>query len=69
MQQSNFHDYQLLRLPQCPEIETQIIASTEVPGGVGEPGVPPVTPALTNAIVAAGGKRYRDLPLKQYLQL
>ncbi|GAB1070879.1 MAG: molybdopterin-dependent oxidoreductase [Shewanella algae] len=69
VQQSNFHDYQLLRMPQCPEIETQIIDSTEVPGGVGEPGVPPVTPALTNAIVAAGGKRYRDLPLKQYLQL
>ncbi|QYK05064.1 xanthine dehydrogenase family protein molybdopterin-binding subunit [Shewanella zhangzhouensis] len=67
--QSNFHDYPLLRLPHCPPIATEIIASSAVPGGVGEPGVPPVAPALANAIVAAGGARYRDLPLSKHLKI
>ncbi|MGI2227473.1 molybdopterin cofactor-binding domain-containing protein [Shewanella frigidimarina] len=67
--QSNFHDYPLLRLPQCPEIETHIIASTAKPAGVGEPGVPPVAPSLTNAIFAATGIRYRDLPLNKFLSI
>ncbi|GGP59171.1 xanthine dehydrogenase family protein molybdopterin-binding subunit [Shewanella saliphila] len=65
--QSNFHDYPLLRLPQCPDIETHIVSSTAKPAGVGEPGVPPVAPSLTNAIFAATGKRYRDLPLNKVL--
>ncbi len=67
--QSNFHDYPLLRLPHCPPITTEIIASRAVPGGVGEPGVPPVAPALANAIVAAGGVRYRELPLSKHLKI
>ena len=65
VQQSNFHDYPLLRLPQSPEIEVIHIKSTANPAGVGEPGVPPVAPSLTNAIFAATGKRYRDLPLNK----
>ncbi|QSX37096.1 xanthine dehydrogenase family protein molybdopterin-binding subunit [Shewanella sedimentimangrovi] len=67
--QSNFHDYPLLRLPQCPAIRTILVPSGAAPGGVGEPGVPPVAPALTNAIVAAGGERFRDLPLSKHLTL
>jgi isoquinoline 1-oxidoreductase beta subunit len=58
-----------LRLPQCPDIETHIVASTAKPAGVGEPGVPPVAPSLTNAIFAATGKRYRDLPLNKVLSV
>lgn len=65
VQQSNFHDYPLLRLPQSPEIEVIHIKSTANPAGVGEPGVPPVAPSLTNAIFAATGRRYRDLPLNK----
>jgi isoquinoline 1-oxidoreductase beta subunit len=69
VEQSNFHDYPLLRLPQCPDIETYIIESTAKPAGVGEPGVPPVAPSLTNAIFAASGIRYRDLPLNKHLSV
>jgi isoquinoline 1-oxidoreductase beta subunit len=69
VEQSNFHDYPLLRLPQCPDIETYIIESTAKPAGVGEPGVPPVAPSLTNAIFAATGVRYRDLPLNKHLSV
>ena len=64
VQQRNFHDYPTLRLNQTPsKIKTFIVESDAPPGGVGEPPVPPVAPALTNAIVAAGGPRVRDLPL------
>ncbi|AZG73810.1 xanthine dehydrogenase family protein molybdopterin-binding subunit [Shewanella livingstonensis] len=69
VQQSNFHDYPLLRLPQSPEIEVIHIQSTANPAGVGEPGVPPVAPSLTNAIFAATGIRYRDLPLNKFLSV
>ena len=62
--QRNFHDYPTLRLNQTPKkITTHIVESDALPGGVGEPPVPPLAPALTNAIVAAGGPRVRDLPL------
>lgn len=69
VEQSNFHDYPLLRLPQCPDIEVILVPSNANPAGVGEPGVPPVAPSLTNAIYAATGKRYRDLPLNRELSL
>ncbi|MCL1144021.1 xanthine dehydrogenase family protein molybdopterin-binding subunit [Shewanella gaetbuli] len=69
VQQSNFHDYPLLRLPQCPDIEVIVVESKANPAGVGEPGVPPVAPSLTNAIFAATGKRYRDLPLNKHLKV
>ena len=69
VEQSNFHNYPLLRIGQSPEIETIIVESDAKPAGVGEPGVPPVAPSLTNAIFAASGKRYRDLPLSKVLKI
>jgi isoquinoline 1-oxidoreductase beta subunit len=63
VQQRNFHDYQMLRINESPVIEVYIMPSTEKPTGVGEPGVPPVAPALANAIFAATGKRVRRLPI------
>jgi isoquinoline 1-oxidoreductase subunit beta len=64
VEQSNFHDYQMLRMFESPEIEVHIVPSGENPTGVGEPGVPPVAPALANAIFAATGKRVRRLPIR-----
>ena len=63
VEQSNFHDYQVLRINEMPSIEVHIVPSSENPTGVGEPGVPPIAPALANAIAAATGKRLRKLPL------
>ena len=64
VQQSNFHDHPLLRMADCPRVETHIIASAEPPEGVGEPGVPPIAPAVANALFALTGQRLRALPLK-----
>jgi isoquinoline 1-oxidoreductase beta subunit len=64
VQQSNFHDYPMLRMHEMPKIETHLVPSTEALGGVGEPGVPPVAPALANALFAATGKRVRRLPIR-----
>jgi isoquinoline 1-oxidoreductase beta subunit len=64
VQQRNFHDYQMVRMFESPEIEVYVVPSTEKPTGVGEPGVPPVAPAVANAIFAATGKRVRRLPIK-----
>lgn len=64
VQQSNFHNYELLRMNEIPEIEVHILESAEAPTGVGEPGVPPLAPALANAVYAASGQRLRQLPLK-----
>jgi len=61
--QSNFHDYQILRLNEAPEIHVTIVNSGERMGGAGEPGTPPIAPAVTNAIYAATGKRIRRLPI------
>ncbi len=61
--QSNFHDYPLLRIDQMPAVEVHIVPSAEQPTGVGEPGVPPIAPALVNALFAATGKHLRTLPL------
>lgn len=60
--QSNFNDYKVMRIDRMPEIEVHIVPSTENPTGVGEPGVPPIAPAVANAIFAAAGKRSRKLP-------
>jgi len=64
VEQGNFHDYQMLRIFESPEIEVHIVPSGENPTGVGEPGVPPVAPALANALFAATGKRLRRLPIR-----
>ncbi len=63
----NFDDYQIMRITDTPEIEVHILNSRRVMGGVGEPGLPPVIPALTNAIFKATGKRIRNLPIVESL--
>jgi isoquinoline 1-oxidoreductase subunit beta len=66
VQQSNFNDYPVARMKESPKkIHVQIVPSTEPHAGVGEPGVPVIMPAITNAIFAATGKRVRELPLKR----
>ena len=67
-EQSNFRDFRMLRIPEAPRvIHTEIVASELAPGGVGEPGVPPVAPALANAIFALTGQRVRQLPIARSL--
>ncbi len=66
--QSNYHDYRLLTLAETPEIEVHIVASDEPPTGVGEPGVPPLAPAVANALFAATGRRIRKLPLAAHFR-
>jgi len=63
-QQSNFHDYRVLRIDEMPVVEAHIVPSREKPGGVGEPGVPPIAPAVANAVFALTGQRLRELPLQ-----
>jgi isoquinoline 1-oxidoreductase beta subunit len=66
VQQSNFNDYEVLRMNDAPTvIEVHIVPSTDAPGGCGEPGVPPIAPAVGNAIFAATGKRVRRLPVRE----
>ena len=64
VEQSNFHNYQVVRLPGAPVVETHILNSGAAMGGIGEPGTPPIAPAVGNAILAATGKRLRSLPFK-----
>jgi isoquinoline 1-oxidoreductase beta subunit len=65
VQQSNFHDYQVLRMNQMPKrVEVHIVPSAEPPTGVGEPATPVIAPALANALAAATGRRLRRLPLR-----
>ncbi len=63
VEQSNFHDYKVLRIDDMPRVEVHIVKSTEKMGGVGEPGLPPIAPAVANAVFALTGKRLRKLPL------
>jgi isoquinoline 1-oxidoreductase beta subunit len=64
VEQSNFHNYLVLRSNEMPKIEVHIVPSTDKMGGVGEPGTPPIAPAVANAVFAATGQRLRKLPLK-----
>jgi isoquinoline 1-oxidoreductase beta subunit len=63
VEQGNFNDYPVLRMSEMPKVEVHILPSMEAPGGIGEPGTPPVAPAVVNAIFAATGKRLRSLPI------
>jgi isoquinoline 1-oxidoreductase beta subunit len=64
VEQSNFQDYALLRINEMPHVEVHIAPSNEAPGGVGEPGTPPIAPAVCNAIFAATGKPIQRLPIR-----
>ena len=66
VEQSNFHDYQMTRMIDAPNIHVHLVDNDEDPTGVGEPGVPPVSAAITNAIFNASGKRVRSLPLSDH---
>jgi isoquinoline 1-oxidoreductase beta subunit len=60
---SNFYDYDILRMSEVPDVEVHLVKSNEAMGGVGEPGLPPIAPALGNAVFYATGVRIRRLPL------
>src|SRR5213078_5220750 len=64
VEQSNFHNYRVLRMNETPPIDVHLVRNGEAPGGIGEPGTAVTAPALANAIFAATGKRIRNLPLK-----
>lgn len=64
-QQSNFHDYQLLRMNEAPKVNVTVVANAFAPGGVGEAGLPPIAPAIANAVAVLTGKRLRQLPLQE----
>jgi hypothetical protein len=63
VEQSNFNDYRLIRMPEMPRIAITLLTSRDPPGGIGEEAVGPLAPALANALFAATGRRIRDLPL------
>ena len=63
VEQGNFHDYPVVRINEMPKVEVHILPSMEAPGGIGEPGTPPIAPAVTNAIFAVTGVRLRSLPI------
>ena len=62
--QSNFHDYPMLRMSEAPGVEVVLVPSGDAPGGIGEPGLPPIAPAVTNALFALTGQRIRELPIQ-----
>jgi isoquinoline 1-oxidoreductase beta subunit len=64
VEQTNFHDYPVVRMPESPAIEMHVVESEEKPAGIGEPGTALVGPAVANAVFAATGKRLRRLPLR-----
>ena len=69
IEQSNFHDYPVVRINQTPELFVHMIDSDKEPGGVGEPGLPPIMPSIANAIFHASGERVRDLPVNKVMKV
>ena len=68
VEQSNFHNYRVLRMSEAPAIEVHLVRNNEAPGGIGEPGTSVTGPALASAVFAATGKRLRALPLERQLR-
>ena len=66
VEQSNFPNYEMVKMAVSPSVNVHIMDKDEVPGGVGEPATPPAAPALANAIFAATGERVRSLPLTKH---
>jgi isoquinoline 1-oxidoreductase beta subunit len=64
VEQANFNDYDMVRMNEAPQVEVHIMESSDGPGGIGEPGTPPIAPAVCNAIFAATGKPVRRLPIR-----
>jgi isoquinoline 1-oxidoreductase beta subunit len=64
VQQNNFDTYNVVRIDEAPKVEVEIVATDNAPGGIGEASVPPIAPAVANAIFAATGKRVRRLPIR-----
>jgi isoquinoline 1-oxidoreductase beta subunit len=64
VEQANFSDYDMVRINEAPLVEVHIVESNDGPGGIGEPGTPPIAPAVCNAIFAATGKPVRRLPIR-----
>ena len=64
VEQSNFHDYPMVKLADAPDIEVHVLESGDEPSGIGEPGTPVIAPAVANAVFAATGQRLRSLPLR-----
>jgi isoquinoline 1-oxidoreductase beta subunit len=62
--QGNFDDYPLLTIDEMPKVDVHIVRSNETIGGIGEPGTPPIAPAVANAVSAAVGRRVRQLPIR-----
>ena len=65
VQETNFDQYPLLRMPQAPRVHVQMLASGYAPTGAGEPALPPLAPAVGNAVFAACGERVRELPFSK----
>lgn len=67
VEQANFNDYKIVRMDEMPKVEVYILEGQGEQGGAGEPGVPPIAPAVVNAVFAATGKRVRKLPIQAAL--
>ncbi len=67
VEQSNFHDYPVLRMDEAPRVHVKVMVTENKPGGIGEVGLPPVAPAVANALFKLSGRRLRELPFRTEL--